>query len=159
MAGPLQAHGLGIALPQGWEGQIRRRPSPGVTAAQASGMVNQAVLHAANFPLPPERGDFGSGAVDIMGADHALVVLIEYERESAKTALFARPGPPPSLSPQSFRPETLQRTIPGQAGAQTFFNAKDRALCLYVVLGHFRNLTRLLPMVNTVVGTIRIDAP
>ena len=152
MAGLLQAQGLSVALPPGWEAQVRRR-------AQAAGTTTPAVLHAANFPLPPERGDFGGSAVEVMSADHALVVLIEYERESARTALFAQPGPPASLPPQSFRPETLQRTIPGQAGAQVFFHAKDRAFCLYVVLGSFGRLTRLLPMVNTVLRTITIDAP
>ena len=150
MAGVLRAQGLIIDLPPGWEAQIYRRPA----AARAT---TNAVMHAASFPLPPERGDFGGGVVETMSGDDVLVVLIEYDRESARVALFAQPGPPQSLSPQSFSPETLQRAIVGQAGAQVFFHVEDRAFCLYVVLGGFRNLTRLLPMVNAVLSTMRID--
>ena len=150
MAGVVRAQGLSIDLPPGWEAQVYRRPA-------AVGPTTNAVMHAANFPLPPERGDFGGGVVETMSVDDALLVLIEYDRESARTALFAQSGPPPSLSPQSFSPDTLQRTIVGQAGAQVFFHVEDRAFCLYVVLGAFRNLIRLLPMVNAVLGTMRID--
>ncbi|MDQ3573515.1 MAG: hypothetical protein M3404_01090 [Actinomycetota bacterium] len=63
-----------------------------------------------------------------------------------RTARFVR-----QLSPSS-----LQRTLPGQAGSQVFFSASGRAFCLYVVLGGYDNAQRLISLVNTVLGTIRI---
>src|SRR4029079_1019502 len=35
------------------------------------------VTHAGNFALPPDRGDFGSGAVDVMGESGVLMALGE----------------------------------------------------------------------------------
>ena len=148
----LQGQGLAIELGAGWEARIRR----GIAAA-SEGATTHAVLHAANFPLPGERGDFGSGAVELMGPANAMIMLVEYHRAAASTALFAREGAPRALEPQVFSPEALQRTIPGQAGTQVFFNAKGRAFCLYVVIGSFGDANRLVPMVNSVLANLRIE--
>jgi hypothetical protein len=170
MTTTLSSQGLVIDLPQGWEAHIyRRRETAGAAGAAgaagtagagsgAGGANTNAVLHAANFPLPPERGDFGGGAVETMSIDHALVVLVEYDRASATTPLFAQKGPPVSLDTSAFRPDALQRTIPGQAGTQVFFNAGGRAFCLYVVLGNHRNVDQVLPAVNAVLRAITVTA-
>ena len=65
---PLEAGGVGIALPRGWEGEIfNRAPVVDGRSLQAPGAANpdevaRNVIHVANFALPAERGDFGSGA-------------------------------------------------------------------------------------------------
>src|SRR5690606_35152070 len=113
----LTAHGIETDLPAGWEGRIALRTQPAATpggdalrSLGAPDEVPHPVVHLANFALPEQRGDFGSGAVDVMGADHVLVVLFEYGQECANTALFARKGLPTKLAPAMFSPSALQRT-------------------------------------------------
>jgi hypothetical protein len=115
-------------------------------------------MHAGNFPLPAERGDFGSGAVEIMRSGDVLVVLFEYGRESVGTRLFAAQGPPQALTIERFSPRALQRTIPGQMGTQVFFSTANRAFCLYVVLASSASAGRLVGIVNSVLASLRIAA-
>jgi hypothetical protein len=115
-----------------------------------------ALAHLGNFPLPPDRGDFGSGAVDQMLARDAFVALLEYEPASAGTALFAHRGLPRNLAGADFSRASLQRTIEGQAGTQVFFNEAGRAFCLYVVLGAATQAIRVVPQVNRVLEDIEI---
>jgi hypothetical protein len=144
----LNGHGLRLDLPTGWEGQVFRRSArPGAAA--------RAVLHAANFPLPPQRGDFGSGAVDAMGPRHVLVVLFEQDPAAADMPLFRQPLT--RLGPQDFNPNGLQRALPGQAGAQRFFSHNGRAFTLYVVLGSHALRNSLAPLVNTVLAPLAVD--
>lgn len=159
----LMAHGLEADLLPGWEGRIsvRRVPvgaSAGVRSNRAGDLAAQThpVMHLANFPLPEQRGDFGSGAVDLMGGGHALVVLFEYGSESVGQALFRRHGLPDRLRPDMFSGSALQRTIPGQAGTQVFFTDADRAFCLYVVLGRHREASSLVPLVNRTLSATKI---
>ena len=116
-----------------------------------------ALCHLATFPLPEGRGDYGSGAVDTMTAADALVVLAEHDRGSVGTALFAPVGLPRILRPGHFHPRALQRTIEGQGGHQRFFNEAGRAWSLYVVLGSFAAAATVVPRVNAVLRTVRID--
>lgn len=145
-------HGLAVDPPPGWDVRIYRR------AADIPGATTHAVLHAANFALPANRGDFGSGAVEVMGPRHVLVVLFEYGADSAGTSLFAKRPRPLAFGPEDFRPNQLQRTIPGQAGTQAFFAENGRAFCLYVVLGSHHNRAGLVPLVNSAVGAIEYTA-
>ncbi len=146
MAG-LTGFGLSIDLPIGWDGRLYSRDD---------GASARAALHAATFPLPNERGDFGSGAVELMGRNDVLVVLLEYDRAQTAQPLFAGQGAPAALDPAAFSPGALQRSRPGQAGAQAFFSAAGRAFCLYVVLGNFAARDGLVALANQVVGAIRI---
>ena len=89
----------GCTLPAGWDGRItvraRRRAGGLRTAGGRRSLFTaqpQPVVHLANFGLPEERGDFGSGAVELMGDRDVFVVLFEYEPEAAQTALFATRG-------------------------------------------------------------------
>lgn len=146
----VRGHGLSVALPSGWEASIYcRETGPGETA--------HPVLHAATFPLPIDRGDFGNGAVDRMGWDDVLVVLLEFGRASAGQALFAATGLPVPLDPAQFSPTSLQKLIPGQAGVQRFFTQAGRAFCLYVVLGAYRRRERLAADASRVLASVRID--
>jgi hypothetical protein len=123
-----------------------------------AGGVPYPVTHVGNFALPPDRGDFGSGAVDVMGAAGVLMALVEYGSESVGTALFDRPRPVPRIA--EFAPDTLQRRIPGQLGYQRFFTESGRAFCLYVVVGSIRYAPSLLDsgrkiLANTTIGPRR----
>lgn len=150
----IESFGLSVDLPTGWDGAIfRNDPDP---VERAAGGVDNPVLHAANFPLPARRGDFGSGAVEIMGRGGVLVCLVEYNRESATTALFAREGVPRSVDPDDFATHTLQRPQAGQGGLQVFFHEGDRAFCLYVVIGSHRRRGVLTPVVNQLLRGLRV---
>lgn len=175
----IQAHGIETDLPPGWEGRIGKRstPPPAETNAEGGPATNgergprtsgeagpvgsplevpNPVVHLANFALPEQRGDFGSGAVDVMGDDNVIIVLFEYGPESVGTALFKTKGIPTKLTPNMFSGSALQRTLPNQAGAQIFFTVENRAFCCYTVLGRQANASRLLPQANETLAATRI---
>jgi hypothetical protein len=152
----VRSAGIEVSVPSGWDAEIYSReadfaPQSGEPAA------TRPVVHLGTFPLPPGRGDFGSGAVEIMRSDDLLVVLFEYGPESAGTALFARAGVP-RVTAADFAPNNMQRPIPGQSGAQYFFNQSGRAFCLYVVLGAHARRHELVPEVNQVLAGLRIGS-
>lgn len=155
----LSGFGVTMQLPAGWDGRVYRRSeqvvrtAPGITAAP---IESRPVLHAASFPLPPRRGDFGSNAVEIMSSTDVFVVLFEYEPAAARTPLFAQRGLPGALRAEDFRPDALQRTIAGQAGVQRFFNDAGRAYCLYVVLGSYERRGQLVRVVNEILASVSI---
>lgn len=157
----IAAHGLAIDAPRGWDARISRRGPDVVMATQGQAAPEPTlhpVLHAANFALPEDRGDFGSGAVELMSSPHALVALLEFHPDAARTPLFSDPGMPRRLSPDAFSPQQLQRTLQGQAGAQRFFSEAGRAFCLYVVLGGFTNRNAVVPQVNATLERLEIRA-
>ncbi len=144
-------HGITADVPPGWEARIYRRTAdePGATTAP--------VLHAATFPLPEERGDFGGGAVEVMGPDDVFVALVGYDPSVAGTPLFARQGLPRRPRSTSFGRNKLQHVLPGQGGSQFFFTATARGWCLYVVLGSYDDRDALLARVYPVLDTIVLD--
>lgn len=157
----VQAHGLDADLPAGWEARIFRRDA---RQARASGRTDapdpntNPILHAANFALPEDRGDFGSGAVDRMRSSHVFVSLVEFDAEAAGTPLFAASRPPWPVDPNAFSPSRLQRHIPGQGGCQFFFSDGGRAFCLYVVLGsHLDRRSLVAQRVNPALERVRIE--
>ena len=151
----ISAYGLAVDVPSGWEARIRRHG----LALQSDGDQFRAhpVLHAADFALPEERGDFGSGAVETMRPSQAFIALIEYDPSSAGTALFSSPAAMPlQVRDEDFSPQQLQRTIRGQAGTQRFFIDGGRPFCLYVVLGSMANRHHVVPRVNDILSVIEI---
>lgn len=147
----IAAYGLAVDVPSGWEARIRRLEPAG------DSFRSHPVLHAADFALPEERGDFGSGAVETMGPSQAFIALIEYDPSSAGTALFSSPvAMPLQVRAEDFSPQQLQRTLRGQAGTQRFFVDAGRAFCVYVVLGSMANRHRVVPRVNALLSTIEI---
>ena len=150
----MRSEGIEVDVPQGWDGEIYRRSS-GITALSGPGDQSRPVMHMANFPLPSERGDFGSGAVELMRSDNLLVVLFEYGPESAGSPLFSARGVP-TVSAGDFHPNAMQRPLPGQSGAQYFFSVGGRAFCLYVALGSHLFRHELVPKVNEILGVLRI---
>jgi hypothetical protein len=164
----LIAHGIEADAPAGWDVRIRRRPAIDPTGIDPtgsdsggsdSGGTTHAVMHAANFSLPGQRGDYGSGVVELMGAGHVLTVLIEFHPSRAGSGLYARQGLPRWLDPSGFQATSLQRRLPGQGGQQWFFTEAGRPWCLYVVLGSLANRARLVPQANQLVRGLRILGP
>jgi hypothetical protein len=144
----MHAHGLTISAPPSWDVRVYKRP-------EETADHTYPVVHAANFALPADRGDFGSGAVELMGPSHVFVVLFEYDRASAGTALFRRRGMPTARL-ADFSPRALQRTLRGQSGVQYFFNETGRAFCLYIVLGSHARRRRLVAMANQFAQSVQI---
>lgn len=152
----ISAYGLAVDAPSGWEARIRRHPLALDTAGDR--FRAHPALHAADFALPEERGDFGSGAVESMRPSQAFIALIEYDPSSAGTALFSSNVEMPlQVGADDFSSQQLQRTLRGQAGMQRFFVDGGRAFCLYVVLGSMANRHHVVPRVNAVLSAIEIS--
>jgi len=156
----LTGGGVSVALPSGWEGEVFNR-APEVDGRSLQGPAGDSevarnVVHLANFALPAERGDFGSGAVELMSSGALMVILFEHGPESVDMPLFARAGVP-QLTTEEFHPQQMQRTLSGQSGRQIFFNVNGRAFCLYVVLGSHRQREVLVPLVNNVLASLEIE--
>ena len=167
----LSGAGIAVDLPAGWDallyrreelptepdGSIRRQSlAPGALERLAPGATTHPVLHTASFPMPADRGDYGSGAVDIMATQDIFVSLLEFHPDAAATPLFARQGVPRGLSSDDFRAGALQRSLPGQSGCQRFFSVQGRAFCLYVVLGSHARRHLLVPTVNALLESLEI---
>ncbi len=143
------AHGITARLPDGFEGRIFVRP--------ATVGVTYPVGQFATFPIPDDIGDFGSGAVTLMGPSDVFATLFEYGPESLGTALFARQGRPAGFSEADFSPMTLRRGIPGQSGTQWFFTEAGRPFSFYAVLGSHALRPALVPRVNTLLSSLTLS--
>lgn len=157
----LSGLGVQVELPGGWEGEIFTREGQanlgrGNSLDAGDSEVARNVMHLANFALPAERGDFGSGAVELMNSGAVLIVLFEHGPESVGTPLFAQKGIP-TLRPQHFDPQQMQRTLSGQSGRQVFFQEAGRAFCLYVVLGAHKQRNALVRVANDVLQNLVIE--
>jgi hypothetical protein len=157
--------GIQVRIPAGWEGEIYRRDpgtvelDEGVPASRRRQPTSRSVLHLASFPLPQGRGDYGSGAVEIMRDDDILIVLFEFEPESATQRMFAATGVPRGLRGDDFDPNQMQRPLEGMAGVQRFFNVDgQRAFCLFVVIGRYLDRVVLAARVDEALAGITIDA-
>lgn len=144
----LRAHGLGVHVPESWDTRMFRR-------VPDAGEQTFPIVHAGTFALPNLRGDYGSGAVDRMSAKDVLVTLLEQEPEAVGTRLFRRQGIP-RAHPADFSPQGLQKTLPGQSGAQYFFSDRGRAFCLYVVLGSHARRVALVKKANQLIEGLEI---
>jgi hypothetical protein len=145
----LEAHGLKIELPAGWSGRVFRRSS------------HIATLHAADFQLPMEDGEFGDRATSTMPAPASFLALTEYEPGSGLepgVGLFGARGLHLPLDPASFSSRGLAHPRPGQAGMQHFFTSSGRPFCLYVVVSGQRvHRRRQLLTLDHVLRTLHIS--
>ncbi|HEX3005237.1 MAG TPA: hypothetical protein VHO27_13575 [Angustibacter sp.] len=145
-------YGLAVAAQDGgWETRISRREP------HDTGEVTHPVLHACTRPLPAERGDFGSGVIELLGSNDVFVSLIEFGTEVADQGLFEPQGRP-VLRPSQFSANRLPRLYPGVSAAQHFFSEGGRAFCLYVVLGAHSRRMALVPRAARLLGGIRITS-
>jgi hypothetical protein len=144
---------VSIDVPEAWEGSI----SGGDFQLEADGAQEPTVMHVASFPMPAERGSFGTGAVELMRSGDVFMTLFEYGPDSVGTPLFEAEGIPRQLAAREFDRNALQRAMPGQSGLQRFFTHNGRAFCLYVVLGSHVDRADILPRVNSVLETLEIS--
>jgi hypothetical protein len=145
----LAANGVEVVVRDGWEVEFSElRGTPGVPA--------RSLVHLANFALPTERGDYGSGAVETMDSGGIFIVLMEFDAGSAQAAMFSGTALPTGLTADDFSPQSLQRRLAGQSGAQRFFTVGTRAFGLYAVLGSHRQAGLLVGEVNRTLAGISI---
>lgn len=145
----LSANGVNVVVRGGWEVEFSELvTNPGAPV--------RSLVHLANFALPVERGDYGSGAVEEMDAGGILIILMEFDASSAGSAMFSGTAVPVDLVAADFSPESLQRRLPGQGGSQRFFRVEGRAFGLYVVLGSHRQAGVLVHELNLSLAEISI---
>jgi hypothetical protein len=147
----LEAHGMRIELPRGWSGRVFRR-SP-----------HTATLHAGDFQLPLQDGEFGDRSTSEMPAVGSFLALTEYRPGSGLepgAGLFAPDRIRLPLEPASFGANRLAHPRPGQVGTQHFFTAERRPFCLYVVVaGPRTGRRRQLLVLDHILRTLRIAEP
>jgi hypothetical protein len=148
----LSRSGISIDVPDDWEGTI----SGGEFQLESDGATEPTVMHVASFPLPTERGSFGTGAVELMRNGDVFMTLFEYGSESVGTPLFQAEGIPRQIAAREFDRNALQRALPGQSGLQRFFSHQGRAFCLYIVVGSHVDRHDVLPRVNAVLESLEI---
>ena len=145
----LEAHGLRVELPPGWSGRLFKRPEGGAT------------LHAGNFQLPFDDGEFGDGSTAAMPAGATFLALTEYRLGAGLEpgrGLFASRRVPTGLDPTAFSSRGLAHPRAGQAGAQHFFTSGGRPFCLYVVVSGPRTARRhQLAMLGHVLRSLRVQ--
>ena len=144
------AYGVSVSPPAGWDVRARRAEAlPPETA--------HVVVHAATFPLPAERADYGDGAVQLMGPEDVFVALIEFAPAAARSALFAARGWPPPLTGGDFSRTALQHPLPGQAGAQRWSTIGGRPWCLYTVIGAWERRGELAARANALYRAVTVS--
>lgn len=148
----LDAPGITLDLPPGWEAEVDGGAGE---APEGSPALRTPRTHIANFPLPPERGDYGSFAVERMQRGHSLICLLEEAGPAAGSTLHGRDGIP-RLSLADFSADKMQRPRAGQSGAQAFFHVGGRAFVLYVVLADRVNKAAQVDEVNRVLAGVTL---
>jgi hypothetical protein len=144
----LDAHGITIELPPGWSGRVFSR----------GGGI--ATMHAGNFTLALNDGEFGDSSTGAMHDGASFIALTEYRAGAGLkpgAGLFAPRRIPRRLDPTALKRTALAHPRPGQVGAQRFFTVAGRPFCLYVVLaGPRTNRRRQLAALEHVLSSLRI---
>jgi hypothetical protein len=140
-----------VGADPGWETRVWRREPHDPQE------VTHPVLHACTRALPAERGDFGSGVIELLGGDDVFVSLVEYGTDVADQGLFAPQGRP-VLRPSQFSPNRMARTYPGVSAAQHFYSEGGRAFCLFVVIGSHARRMALVPRADRTVRALRVTS-
>ena len=146
----LEAHGLRVELPGGWSGRVFGR---------AGGI---ATLHAGDFAIPLDDGEFGDRSTALMPDHSSFVALTEYlpgDGLEPGRGLFAPRRVPRRLDPTRFTRSGLAHPIRGQVGMQHFFTAAGRPFCLYVVIsGRPATRRRQLAIADHALQTLHVSA-
>ena len=83
----LSGYGFAVRVPAGWEAEIySRAPDVAAYGVDPDALHYPPIVHLATFALPPERGDFGGGALGAMSGRDAFISVVEYERRDAANA-------------------------------------------------------------------------
>lgn len=147
----IQAHGLRVELPRGWSGRVFRRSAGGAT------------LHASDFRLPFDDGEFGDRSTSLMPTGACFLALTEYLPGAGLEpgrGLFAPRRIPAMLDPTSFSPRGMAHPRPGQVGTQRFFTTAGRPFCLYVVIsGQRTERRRQVATLARVLRSLEVSRP
>lgn len=139
-----------VRLPRGWSGRVFKRAAGGAT------------LHAGDFQLPLDDGEFGDRSTALMPAGGCFLALTEYLPGAGLEpgrGLFASRRIPTMLDPTSFSSRGLAHPRPGQAGTQHFFTTAGRPFCLYVVVSGSRAARRgKLATLAGVLGSLEVHS-
>lgn len=140
----LEASGLRIELPAGWNAQLVSR-SP-----------HLPTLQAASFPLDPDDEELGPLSRAGMAPGDCFLALVEYLPGSGLQpgrVPFHETGIELPLDPSRFSPE-----VEGRSVMERNFSQADRAFCLHVVVAGSRlDRRRRLPLLDRILGSLRID--
>ena len=146
----LEAHGLRIELPRRWSGRL---------FSSRSGAA--ATLHAGDFQLPLEDGEFGARSTSQMPETASFLALTEYSPGAGLepgVGLFEPRRIPLPLDPARLAATRLAHPRPGQTGMQHFLTASGRPFCLYVVLAGPRSgRRRQLLVLDHVLRSLRVS--
>jgi len=146
----LTGHGIHIELPHGWSGRVFRHGS------------GAATLHAANYALALNDGEFGDRSTARTPAAGCFLALTEYlpggDLQPGRGLYAAhRLGLP--LDPAALSPRALAHPRPNQAGLQQFATLGGRPFCLYVVTAGDRTHRRRAALhADQVLATLRVEA-
>jgi hypothetical protein len=144
----LDAHGVRLELPRGWSGRIFDR-SHGIAA-----------LHAGDFQLVLDDGEFGDRTTSTMPSTARFIALVEYLPGAGLepgVGLFAARHVPLPLDPAAFATRRLAHPRPGQLGMQHFFTGSGRPFCLYLVIAGERSVRRRqIHALDHVLSSLRI---
>ena len=147
----LEAHGIRVGLPRGWTGRVFKRAAGGAT------------LHAGNFQLALEDGEFGDRSTAAMPLGGCFLALTEYVPGAGLEpgrGLFAPRRMPTTLDPTQFSPRGLAHPRSGQAGTQHFFTTAGRPFCLYAVVSGSRIERRgQLAALAAVLRSVQVHPP
>lgn len=145
----LDAHGIAIGLPSHWSGRIFARAP------------DLATLHAGDFTLALQDGEFGDRSTGRMPTGASFLALTEYRPGTGLTpgaGLFASGRLPVPLDPMRFAPTGLAHPRPGQAGMQHFLTMAGRPFCVYLVVSGPRvERRRQLPVLDHVLRSLRVE--
>lgn len=119
-----------------------------------------ATLHAGDFELPLDDGEFGDRSTGAMPSVASFLALTEYSPGDGLkpgVGLFSPRRIPLPLDPASFGSSRLAHPRPGQVGTQHFFTAAGRPFCMYAVVAgpRARRRAQLLAL-DRVLRSLRI---
>jgi hypothetical protein len=139
----LEASGLTIELPAGWNGQLVNR-SPLLPT-----------LQAASFQLDPDDEELGPRSRRAMSSGDCFLALVEYLPGSGLTAgrvPFHEAGIELPLDPSQFSLGAEGRSV-----MERNFTQAGRAFCLHVVIAGSRlDRRRQLPLLDRILGSLQV---
>lgn len=144
----LSANGITVKVLDGWDAEM----------SELTSEPPRSLVHLGNFALPVTRGDYGSGAVEVMGSAGIFVSLMEFDPSAAATALFSGGEKPRSFTVSDFSADSLQRRLPNQLGTQSFFVSSGRPFVLYAVVGSTLTASLLVAELNRAMQGVTIGA-
>jgi hypothetical protein len=150
-AGALEGYGLGIQLPEGWDGRIRG----------PEGTSFGPHLHAANFELPEPDDDVASVARGEMSADQVTLVVIDVTTALARDVRGPQEAYEPAELPVRIRAEDFTDRVeavdPDHAFARRQFSVAGRSLEIRVEFGTDPAPEGLLADANDVLASLTVE--